>query len=231
MKVIRFMSGAAATLALAIPCAARAAPQKITVPAHLQFCVTSKPLDVSAYDHPEVREELFQFLYGQIEREALQADLASIGVAFVDAVTRGPDVPQTLASGVPVSPSQMTATYVVRECANVPARGTPPLPPSGVVEVAAKVVYATICAAASIEACKRNLEQVVRQENSAPADMARPIIWRTRQALTAEDSDANLVESLSDTKIRTLRDDAQKVTVPVDVVVESAELGIADNSK
>lgn len=216
----------AAALSLLAPAAMRAAPQRITVPAHLEYCVTSKSLSAPAYELPEVREALFQLLYKQIEQAALLAALPSTGVAFVDAVTPGADVP---AAGVPPGAPPSPATYVVRECAIVPARGDPPLPASAVREVPARILYATLCAPASIEACKRDLEKLVRQENSSPAELARPIIWRTRQALSTDDSAANLVASMSDSTLRVLREPAPPLKVPDNVVVVSAELGTAGN--
>jgi hypothetical protein len=226
MNALHLITTAAAALSLTAPAATYAAVQRITVPAHLEYCVTSKSLSASAYELPEVREALFQLLYKQIEQAALEAALPSTGVAFVDAVTPGADT-QAAAAGVPAGAPP--STYVVRECAIVPARGTPPLPASGVREVAVRVLYATICTPASIEACKRDLEKVVRQENSSPAELARPIIWRTRQALSTDDSTANLVASMSDSTLRVLREPAPPLKVPENVVVVSAELGTAGN--
>jgi len=185
--------------------------------------LTSQSLSASAYKLPEVREELFQLLYKQIEQAALEAGLASIGVPFIDAVTPATDMAVVPTPSAPTEP-QPTSTYVVRQCAIVPTRGSPPLPSNGLKEVPARVLYATLCAPASIEACKRDVEKLVRQENSSPAALARPIIWRTRPALTTDDSAANLVASMSDARLRLLKDGTSELQVPNDLVVQSAEL-------
>src|ERR1035437_3967134 len=100
---------ATSALSLAVSAAIAAAPQLITVPAHIVYCVTSRALSASAYELPEVRDVLFQTLDKQIEEAALAAGLPSMGVVFVDSVTRGSDLP----AGAP----QPAATYTVRQCA------------------------------------------------------------------------------------------------------------------
>jgi hypothetical protein len=224
-----YLIATAAVLSLLAPAAISATPQRVTVPAHFEYCVMSKPVPASAYELPEVREALFQELYKQIEQAALAAQLPSMGVAFVDAIMQGANAQEVPATGVPASSAPSQATYVVRECAVVPARGAPPLPTSGFREVPERSLYATICAPASIEACKRDLEKVVRPENTSPSDALRPIIFRTRPALSSDDSVDNLVASMSDAKLRKLKDSAQSVSVQDNLVILSAELGVAGN--
>jgi len=196
---------------------AQAAPLRVAVPSHLEYCVASKPLTPDAYALPEVRDALFQTLSGQIDDEALQAQLPSIGVAFVDAVE---EVPPAAADGAAAGGMK----YIVHECAVVSGRGNPPLPAAGVRSVPARTLYATICASASIEKCKRDVEGAIRQEHSTPAELARPIVWRTRQALQADESEANLAASMSDTSLRVLHEPAPRIIVPADVVVVSGDL-------
>jgi hypothetical protein len=214
----------AALLSLAAPPSISATPQRITVPAHLEYCVVSRPVSASKYELPEVREALFQQLDKQIEEAALAADLPSIGVTFVDAITPGNDLHEDGAGA-----SAPEKTYVVRECVIVPALGNPPLPASGVRQIAGKTLTATICNSTAIEACKRDLEKSIRQENGSPADATRPIIWRTRPALLTDDSVDNFVTSMSDAKLRKLKDGAQSATVQDNLVILSAELGVAGN--
>ena len=76
--------------------------------------LTSQSLSASAYKLPEVREELFQLLYKQIEQAALEAGLASIGVPFIDAVTPATDMAVVPTPSAPTEP-QPTSTYVVRQ--------------------------------------------------------------------------------------------------------------------
>lgn len=211
-------------LSLAAAPGVSATPQRITVPAHVEYCVVSRPVGVSKYELPEVREALFQTLYKQIEQAALAADLPSIGVAFVDSIVPGNDVPEDGGAA-----NATEKSYVVRECAIVPTIGNPPLPPDGVRQIAEKTLTATICNSTAIEACKRDLEKAVRQENSSPADAARPIIWRTRPALRTDDSVDNFVASMSDAKLRKLKDSAPSLTVQDNLVILSAELGVAGN--
>jgi hypothetical protein len=211
-------------LPLAAPSGVTATPRRITVPAHIEYCVVSRPVSASNYDLPEVREALFQELYKQIEQAVLAAGLPSMGVAFVDAVTPG-----TNASEAGPAANASEQTYVVRECVIVPALGNPPLPAVGIRQVAERTLTATICPSTSIEACKRDLEKAVRQENSSAADATRPIVWRTRPAIGTDDSVDNLVASMSDAKLRKVKDSAPSVTVQDNLVTLSAELGIAAN--
>jgi len=223
-----YLFATAAVLSLVVPHGVSATPQRITVPAHTEYCVMSKSVNASAYELPEVREALFQELYKQIEQAALAAELPSMGVAFVDAVMPGTDAQGVTATGVQAGTAP-SATYVVRECAVVPTRGTPPLPDSGVRNVPERALYAMICAPESVEACKRDLEKAVRQDNSSPTDTMRPIIFRTRPALAQDDSVANLVASMSDARLRRLRDSAPQVQAPDDLLILSAELGATGN--
>lgn len=204
--------------------AIHAAPQRITVPAHLEYCVTSRSLDAKAYELPEVRSELFDSLYRQIEQAALDAGLPSMGVPFVDAVTSTTHPTTVPPAGASVGAPAPAVTYVVRECAIVPSRGAPALQSPGLREVAERSVYATLCVHGSIEACKRELEKIVRQDNASPADLARPIIWRTRPALAADSSVANLVASMSDSGLRVLKDGPPKTPISSEFAVVSAEL-------
>ena len=214
----------AALLSLAAPPSISATPQRITVPAHLEYCVVSRPVSASKYELPEVRDALFQELHKQIEQAALAAELPSMGVTFVDAIMSGNDVHE---DGAGTSAAEKT--YIVRECVIVPALGNPPLPAGGVRQIAEKTLTATICNSTAIEACKRDLETVVRQESNSPADATRPIIWRSRPALRTDDSVDNLVASMSDAKLRKLKDSAPSVTVQDNLVILSAELGVAGN--
>ena len=209
---------------LATPSGVTATPRRITVPAHIEYCVVSRPVSTSNYELPEVREALFQELYKQIEQAVLGAELPSMGVAFVDAIMPGNDAHE---AGPGANSSEKT--YVVRECVIVPALGNPPLPAAGIRQVAERTLTATTCPASSIEACKRDLEKAVRQENSSAVDATRPIIWRTRPAIGTDDSVDNLVASMSDAKLRKLKDSAPSVTVQENLVILSAELGVAGN--
>jgi hypothetical protein len=206
--------------ALAVASGISATPHRITVPAHLEYCVVSRPIDASHYELPEVREALFQELYKQIEKAALAAGLPSIGVAFVDAVMPGSAGPD---------PNTSEKTYIVSECVVVPASGNPPLPDPGIRQVSERTLTAAICSSTSIEACKQDLEKAVLQENNSAAGATRPIIWRTRPALSAEDSVDNLVLSMSDAKLRKLKETSPAVTVQNDFFILSAELAAASN--
>lgn len=212
-----------ALLALASASTVVAAPKKIQVPAHLTYCVSSQPLNVTAYELPEVRESLFQTLYERLEQAVLKAGLASMGVAFVDAVTPGPDIP----GSAQVSPNtlpKMLASFIVRQCAVVGSRGTPELPKDGVVEVPARTMYASLCTPEQVESCKRDIEALVRKDNPSPADVVRPIVWRTRPALMDSDSSANLVASMVDDKLLMLKDGQASLTSPKNLFVHAAEL-------
>jgi len=214
----------AMVLPLATPSGVTATPRRITVPAHIEYCVVSRPVSASNYELPEVREALFQELYKQIEKTVLGAELPSMGVAFVDAIMPGDDAHEAGSSA-----NSSEKTYVVRECVIVPALGNPPLPAAGIRQVAERTLTATTCPASSIEACKRDLEKAVREENNIAADVARPIIWRTRPALGTDDSVDNLVASMSDAKLRKLKDNIPSVNAQENLVVLSAELRLTAN--
>lgn len=217
--------GGLISILMVFPCVARAEPQRITIPAHLEYCIASNPLSASAYELPQVREALFQQLYKQIEKSALEAGLPTVGVVFVDSIGRGPDSAAAAASSTSqVGGQPAEVTYVVRQCAVVPSRGTPPLPSGGLRTVASRPVYAMLCAPSMIDACKRDLEKIVRQENSSPTDLARQIIWRVRTALTSEDSPANLAASMVDSSLLRLRDSQTHTVIQKEFVVYSAEL-------
>jgi hypothetical protein len=221
---IAYLIATAGLLSLSTPSSPPATPQRITVPAHLEYCVVSRPVNASNYALPEVREALFQELYKQIEQAALTAGLPSTGVAFVDAVMPGTDAQE---AGPGANASEKT--YVVRECVIVPVSGNPPLPAAGIRQVAERTLTATICPSTSIEACKRDLETAVRQANNNAADATRSIIWRTRPALGSDDSVDNLVASMSDAKLRKLKDNIPPVNAQENLVVLSAELGLTAN--
>ena len=116
-------------------------------------------------------------------------------------------------------------TYTVRECVVFPASGNPPLSAPGLRQVPERTLIAEICPSASMDVCKQDLEKAIRQQNNNPADAARPIIWRTRPALSTEDSVDNLVTSMSDAKIRKLKDNALSEQVQSEFLVLAAELG------
>jgi hypothetical protein len=214
MKMTYFI----AMVALAAPSGVSATPHRITVPTHREYCVVSRPIDATHYDIPEVREALFQDLSRQIDQAALAAGLPSIGVAFVDAVMPGSAVSNA-----------SEKTYTVRECVVVPASGNPPLPAQGLRQVAERIVTAAICSSTAIDACKQELETALRRENNSAPDATQPIIWRTRPALGADDSVENLVKSMSDAKLRKLKDGGPSVTVQDNLVILSAELGVPGN--
>lgn len=221
---IAYSIATAALFLYAAPSGFSATPRRITVPAHLEYCIASRPISASNYELPEVREALFQELYKQIEQAVLAAGLPSMGVAFVDAVMPGTNAHDT---GAGANASEKT--YVVRECVIVPTLGNPPLPATGIRQVAERTLTATICASTSIEACKQDLEKAVRQENNSAADATRPIIWRTRPALGTDDSVDNLVASMSDANLRKLKDSAPSVTVQENLVILSAEFEVPGN--
>ncbi len=215
---------ALALIALAFTGEVVAEPQKVVIPAHLTYCLSTHPLNPSAYSLPEVREALFQTLYKRLEQAALNAGLVSMGVAYVDAVVLGPDIPETTDQSGPGLPPKMVVSVLVRQCAVVGSRGSPELPKDGVLEVPARTMYASLCLPTQIDSCKRAIEALVRKDNHASADAVLSIVWRTRQALTDTDTADNLVSSLVDSKLRVLKDNQTSLTPPKDLFVYAAEL-------
>ena len=210
----------AAFLAIGIFGDVYAEPKRITVPTHLEYCATSRPLTKASYELPEVREALLSLLNEKIEEAAIRAGLKSIGVTFVDSISMGPRAAIAPASGVG---SQSADTYVVRGCAVIPAKGDPTLPADGLREVPSRVVFAELCTPSTIDVCRKELELAARQV-AEPSLAAGRIVWRTRTALTNDDTPANLVASMSDSSLRTLRDGAPRSRGVFDVFIVAAEL-------
>jgi hypothetical protein len=201
-------------------------PAPVVVPAHVQYCVTSNAILGSEYAKPATRNTVFDAISERIEQAGLAARALTIGVPFVDDVRRTPSPHATSSND-----DEANATYVVRVCAVVPADSEAAFAVEGITHVAARSVYASLCYVSDLDECRRKVEAAV--QGTLGANGTKPVLLRTRQALSSDASPQSLAAALSDSTIIVLREKDQSVTpgtapaarpaVPADLAVVSGE--------
>lgn len=200
------------------------APTLVSVPAHVQYCQSSNAIIGSQYAKPEIRDGVFDTISERIKQAGLTARTLTIGVPFVDEIKRTPSPGAT-----PTDPDELNASYVVRICSVVPADKAAAFPAAGVMPVAAKQVYATLCYASDLEECRRVVNTTVL--SAQPVGGAKRVLLRTRQALSSDGAPGSLSAALSDVTLIKLRESDAPAgpatpppAAPVDYAVVSGEL-------
>ena len=217
--------------ALLLIAAAIMTPIKVTVPGHIQYCVSSNTIPGREYAKPEIRNAVFDAMSGKIEQAGLTAKALTIGVPFVDGVTR-----TSSATATATDPDEPHATYLVRVCAVIPSTFASGFPAEGVSPVPERDVSANLCEVNDLDECRRSLESAVRATMGATSTTS--VFLRTRQALSSDTSPPSLAAALSDDTIIVLREEEQatptgaqppaaapKPGVPADFAVVSGEPG------
>lgn len=235
MKCVLIALGVASSALAAMPAAAQSQPVRLTVPQHVLWCATSRPLEVTDATDPVFADLVFDQLYEALEEAALGAELVSVGIPFAEEprLTAGGEEPRPDSPPVPeAGPAATSATYVITVCSVVDpaAPAPPPSPPArddGTVPVAAQFarkevpardVYAIHCKVEEEEDCKTRLAELIRSEGrTLPDDMDGK--WRVRQALAADGSPAALSAALSDYKLRPLGPESTEEEPPLSFAI------------
>ncbi len=217
--------------ALILIAAAIMTPIKVSVPQHMQYCVSSNMIPGSDYSKPEIRNAIFDAMSEKIEQAGLAARALTIGIPFVDSVTRTPS-----ATATATAPDEPHASYVVRVCAVIPPAFASAFPPEGTSQVAARDVLASLCQATDLDECRRSVEGAVRATTGTTSSTS--VLLRTRQALSSDASPAVLAPALSDDTMIVLREKEQTTPpgaqtpaaapspgVPADLAIVSGEPG------
>lgn len=204
-------------------------PVKVTVPAHVEWCARSQPIDIAKNDDPDIGALTFQILYMRIENAALDADLTSIGVPYFasvkdvappKSVTAAPAAPASRAVEEEIPAPIALKTFTV--CAIVPP--TVNAPGSGVVArmIAERSVYAVRCEAAADEECRKRITDTMAAAG-IDVDKLGDHSWSIRQALSNANDTAALVADLSDHSLRMLHK-GEPIIAPSGFVTVAAEI-------
>lgn len=188
--------------AILLIAAAIMTPIKVSVPEHTQYCLSSNAIPGSDYSKPEIRNAVFDAISGKIEQAGLTAKALTIGVPYVDGVTRTPSATATATDA-----DEPHASYVVRVCAVIPSALTSAFPADGTSPVPARDVMASLCQVTDLDECRRAVEGAVRATTGA--NNSSTVLLRTRQALSTDASPPSLAAALDDDTLIVLREEQQ----------------------